>query len=123
MRYEVEPITWALRVYDEARTNDDDYIASALVRKYGDRGWMSSISSPRLFDALSVPGAFDEFLDRLGIVCVEGYMSESMARALRMQASKQKDWCDYYVARRGLCAGRTMPWVVLSKLENVNADD
>jgi hypothetical protein len=121
VRYEVEPITWALRVYDETRTNTDDYIASALIRRYGDRGWMSSISSPRLFDALAIPGAFDEFLDKLGIVCLEGYMSEVMARALRMQASKHP-WCDYYVARRGLCAGRTMPWVVLSKLENLEED-
>jgi hypothetical protein len=121
VRYEVEPITWALRVYDDARTNDDDYIASALVRKYGDRGWMSSISSPRLFDALATPGQFAEFLDRLGVVCVEGYMSESMARALRMAASRYS-WCDFYVARRGLCAGRTMPWVVLKKFENLEED-
>lgn len=116
MRYEVEPITWALRVYDEARTNPDDYIASALIRKYGDRGWISSISSPRLFDALCL--GFDAFLDQLGIVCVEGYMSESMARALRIKAH---DWADYDVARRGVCAGRTMPWVVLSKLEKDEA--
>lgn len=114
MRYEVEPITWALRVYDENRANADDYVASALVRKYGDRGWISSISSPRLFDAIS--SHFNAFLDRLDIICVEGYMTEQMARALRI---KSHGWADYYVARRGICAGRTMPWVVLSKIENV----
>lgn len=116
MRYEVEPITWALRVYDEARANPDDYIASALVRKYGDRGWVSSISSPRLFDAIG--DHFNALLEQIGVVCLEGYMSEVMARALRIQASKHA-WCEFYIARRGICAGRTMPWVVLSKLENI----
>jgi hypothetical protein len=118
VRYEVEPITWALRVYDEARTNPDDYIASALVRKYGDRGWVSSISSPRLFDGIR--DHFDALLDQLGVVCLEGYMSEAMARALRIKAH---GWAEFYVSRRGICAGRTMPWVVLSKLENLNADE
>ncbi len=117
MRYEVEPITWSLRVYDETRTNDDDYVASALIRRYGDRGWVSSISSPRLFDAIGEH--FNALLDQLGVVCLEGYMSETMARALRMKAH---GWADYYVARRGICAGRTMPWVVLSKLDNVEED-
>jgi len=112
MRYEVEPITYVVRVYDDDRP--DDYVASAMIRKYGDRGWVSSISSPRLFEALSQH--FNDFLDSLGIVAVEGYMSEPMARALRI---KSAGWADYYVARRGICAGRTMPWVVLSKLENV----
>ena len=115
MRYEVEPITYVVRVYDDDRP--DDYVASAMIRKYGDRGWVSSITSPRLFDAISEH--FDDFLDQLGIVAVEGYMSEPMARALRMKSGRY----DYFVARRGICAGRTMPWVVLSKLENVNADD
>ena len=111
MRYEVEPITYVVRVYDDDRP--DDYVASAMIRKYGDRGWVSSITSPRLFDALKEH--FSEFLDKLGIVAVEGYMSEPMARALRMKAPQ---WAEFYIARRGICAGRTMPWVVLSKLDN-----
>ena len=110
MRYEVEPITYVVRVYDDDRP--DDYVASAMVRKYGDRGWVSSISSPRLFEGIA--DHFNAFLDELGVVCVEGYMSEPMARAVRI---KSRGWADYYVARRGLCAGRTMPWVVLTKLE------
>jgi hypothetical protein len=117
VRYEVEPITYVVRVYDDDRP--DDYVASAMIRKYGDRGWVSSITSPRLFDAIAEH--FNEFIDRMGVVAVEGYMSEPMARALRIQASKHP-WCDFYVARRGLCAGRTMPWVVLSKLDNLEED-
>jgi hypothetical protein len=117
VRYEVEPITWAVRMYEDGRP--DDYIATALIRKYGDRGWMSQISSPRLFDSLAIPGRFNELLDQLGIVCLEGYMSEPMARALRI---KSHGWAEYYVARRGLCAGRTMPWVVLAKLDNLEED-
>jgi hypothetical protein len=121
MRYEVEPITWALRVYEEdgVRLHDEDYVASALIRKYGDRGWVSSISSPRLFSAFT--DHFNEILDAVGVTCFEGYMSEPMARALRIRLGNH-EWADYYVARRGICAGRTMPWVVLSKRENLEED-
>jgi hypothetical protein len=115
VRYEVEPITYVVRVYDDDRP--DDYVASAMVRKYGDRGWMSSITSPRLFEA--VAEHFAEFLDKLGVVAVEGYMSEPMARALRMRAHQ---FADFYIARRGICAGRTMPWVVLSKMEQLDEE-
>jgi len=108
MRYEVEPITYVLRVYDDDRP--DDYVASAMIRIYGDRGWVSSISSPRLFEALSKH--FNDLLDKLNLTCLEGYMSEPMARALRMKAHT---WADFEIIRRGECAGRAMPWVVLSK--------
>jgi hypothetical protein len=121
MRYEVEPITWALRVYDEPglRAHDEDYVASALIRKYGDRGWVSSISSPRLFSVFT--DHFEEILDIVGVSCFEGYMSEPMARALRIRLGSAR-WAEYYVARRGICSGRTMPWVVLSRPDNVEED-
>lgn len=115
MRVEVEPITYAVRVYDDDRP--DDYVATCLIRKYGDRGWMSQISSPRLFEALAEH--FNKALDSIGVVCFEGYMSEPMARAVRI---KSHGWAEYNIERRGICAGRPMPWVVLSKIENVDEE-
>ena len=108
LRYEVEPTQYVLRIYDAS--SDTNYIASALIRTHGDRGWMSSISSPRLFDAL--PRHFDGLLTELGLKTLEGYMSKAMARAVRIRA---RMWADYKVLHSGVCAGREMFWVVLSR--------
>jgi hypothetical protein len=105
MRYEIEPNQYVLRVYDEHPQN---YVATALVRVYGDRAWVSSISSPRLFDALQEH--FVSFLDKIGVVSLEGYMSKAMARALRI---KSKSWALYEETDHGMCAGRVMAWVRL----------
>ena len=112
LRYEVEPTQYVVRVYDES--SPDNYIASATVRVYGDRGWMSQISSPKLFEAL--PKYFEDLLTNLNIVTLEGYMSKAMARAVRMKAHS---WATYEVTHTGNCAGRDMPWVVLSPLKKV----
>jgi hypothetical protein len=109
VRYELEPNQYVLRVYEEHAEN---YIASALIRVYGDRAWVSSISSPRLFEAL--PQFFDELLDRLQVTCLEGPMSRAMARAVRMAS---RSWAHFEVARISKCAGRNMEWVVISKRE------
>lgn len=111
LRYEVEPTQFVVRVYDES--SPDNYIASATVRVYGDRGWMSQISSPKLFEAL--PKYFDDLCNKLNIVTLEGYMSKAMARAVRMKAHS---WATYEVTHFGNCAGREMPWVILSPLKN-----
>jgi hypothetical protein len=107
VRYELEPNQFVLRVYDKDQTN---YVASALVRVYGDRAWVSSISSPLLFKAL--PEHFNDLLDRLKVVCLEGPMSRAMARAVRIAS---RDWAKFEILRSSICAGREMPWVVLSK--------
>lgn len=112
MRYEVEPTAYVLRVYDEDATN---YVASATIRVYGDRGWVSSISSPQLFKALKEH--FVEFMEQLDLATLEGYMSDAMATALQMKA---RGWAKFEISHYGICAGRRMPWVVLSKLEVSN---
>jgi hypothetical protein len=109
VRYELEPNQYVLRVYEEHAEN---YIASALIRVYGDRAWVSSISSPRLFEAL--PQFFDELLDRLQVTCLEGPMSRAMARAVRIAS---RSWAKFEVVRISKCAGRNMEWVVISKRE------
>lgn len=107
MRFELEPIAYALRVYDQ---HPENYVATALVRVYGDRAWVSSISSPRLFEAL--PEHFNALLAQLGAVTLEGYMSKAMARAVRIAS---RGWARYEETHVGQCAGRSMPWVVLSR--------
>lgn len=107
MRFELEPTAYALRVYD---AHAENYVAVATVRVYGDVGWMSSISSPRLFEAL--PEHFESLLDRLGVRTLEGYMSKAMARAVRMAS---RNWAVFEIKHYGQCAGREMPWVVLSR--------
>lgn len=107
MRYELEPNQFVLRVYDGS---DENYIASATVRTYGDRGFVSQISSPRLFEAM--PAYFEQFMDRLGVKTLEGYMSKAMARAVRIASRK---WAQFSITHEGDCAGRTMPWVVLKR--------
>jgi hypothetical protein len=105
MRYELEPNQFVLRVYDK---HPENYVATALIRVYGDRAWVSSISSPRLFDAIAEH--FISFLDELNVVSLEGYMSRTMARALRIKA---KGWATYEETDHGTCAGRVMSWIRL----------
>ena len=109
LRYEIEPTQFVLRVYDDK--SQDNYVASALIRTYGDRAYMSSISSPRLFDAM--PQHFDDLMERLGLVTLEGYMTKAMARAVRMAS---RGWALFTVTHTGMCAGRQMEWVVIGRL-------
>lgn len=106
MRFELEQNQYVLRVYDK---HPENYVATALIRVYGDRAWVSNISSPRLFDAIAEH--FVALLDKLGAVSLEGYMSKAMSRALRIKA---KGWAHYEETDYGTCAGRVMAWVRLS---------
>ena len=107
MRYELEPIEYALRVYD---AHSENYVAVALVRRYGDRAWVSSISSPKLFWIIT-HGQLESLLQDLGVVTLEGYMSKAMSRAVRMAS---RDLAKFEITHYGQEAGREMPWVVIS---------
>ena len=109
LRYELEATQYVVRVYEEDRS--EAYVASAVIRVYGDRGWISSISSPKLYAAL--PRYFNELLDRLGVVALEGYMAQAHARAVRIAS---RSWAKFEITHTGECAGRKMPWVRLSRL-------
>jgi hypothetical protein len=116
LRYEVEAHSFTLRLYESGAK--DNYCASAQIRRYGDRGQMFSISSPRLFDAMAEH--FDQLMLELGLTTLEGYMSKAMARAVRI---KSRGWASYNVTHIGRCNGREMPWVVISQLkENQNVE-
>ena len=109
MRYEVEPNQFIIRAYEEGE--DYTYVASAIIRKYGDRGWMSSISSPKLFKLIIEH--MDSVFDDCGVTTFEGYMNPAMARALRIGV---KNKAKFSISHWGVCSGRKMPWVILSKL-------
>lgn len=106
MRYELEPTTYAIRVYDQ---HPENYVATAILRVYGDKGWVSNISSPRLFEMMS---HMVELMDRVGIATLEGYMSRAMARAIRMAS---REWASFEITHYGNCAGRNMPYVVVRR--------
>lgn len=115
LRYELEPTQFVLRVYDD---DGDSYVASATIRIYGDRAWMSQISSPRLYQAM--PEYFEDLLDRLNVVSLEGYMSKTHARAVRLAS---RGWAKFEITHMGKCAGREMPWVRISRLEAQRKSD
>lgn len=105
--YEVEPTQFVVRVYDER--HPDNYIAHALIRTYGDRGLMSSIVGARFYEALAanVP----DLMRQAGVRTLEGYMTDAHARLLRVALRRTSDVA---IACRGICAGRDMPWVVVT---------
>jgi hypothetical protein len=109
VRFEIEANQFVIRVYDDA--HPDNYIASALIRVYGDRGWMSSITGPRFYEALRdrVP----EICAGVGTKTLEGYVTPAHARLMRMMF---KGRAGFEIAHKGQCAGREMVWVVISAL-------
>lgn len=118
LKYEVEVNQFVIRVYDE--THKDNYIASALVRKYGDRGWMSSIVGEKFYEALK--NHLPEVLEQCQVRTLEGYMTAAHARLLRMAL---REHGRVTISHWGECAGRSMPWVVLTaskKLEPLHCN-
>lgn len=107
MRYELEPMQFALRIYDQ---HEDNYVAVATIRTYGDRAWISGISSPRLFDMFD---KLPELMARLQVKSLEGYMTDTMARAMRI-ASHGRARVD--TREEGECSGRTMTWIRVEAL-------
>lgn len=105
--FEVEPTQFAVRIYGEHR---DDYIAGCTVRRYGDRGWMSQIIGPKFWTAMRVH--FPDVMRACRVRTMEGYMTKAHARLVRMalRGSELK----FDIGHEGECAGRTMPWVIVS---------
>jgi hypothetical protein len=107
VRFELEPTAYALRVYvDET----DNCVATAQIRIYGNRGWVSSISGPRVFGIVTA-GQVSALMDQLNVVSLEGYMTRAMARALRIASKGQTDYQAYHIA------GTYLPWVVLRRTD------
>ena len=109
MRFEIEPNQFVIRVYDDA--HPDNYVASALIRVYGDRGWMSSITGAHFYEVLR--DHLPEILDKVGTKTLEGYVTPAHARLMRMAARGGRGV--FSVVSEGMCAGRKMVWVVLSR--------
>jgi len=110
LKVEIDPNQYVVRIYSPE--HKDNYIASALVRTYGDRGFMSNIIGAKFYEALH--DHLEMILDRCGVATLEGYMTDAHARLLRMQARGR---ASFSIQQRGKCAGRDMPWVILSRKE------
>lgn len=108
MKYELEPVQFAVRVYDD---DEHKYIAAGNIFKCGESAYIFGASSPRLFQALA--GNFEKVMKELGVKYFEGYMTDAMARALRMAT---RTFAKLEVYERGLCSGRMLSRVKLSKL-------
>ena len=116
MHYEIEPNQYAIRVFED-EAHPDTYSASALLRTYGDIGFISSISSPKFFLAID---NLENLMARVGITSLEGYMTKAMARACRMGC---KGKANYEITHYGKCAGRELPWVKISALYDTDPFD
>jgi hypothetical protein len=104
VRWELEPNAFALRVYGE---HPDNYVASAVIRTNGDRGWISSVNGERFYDAIAEHA--DEIMQRCGVSNLGGYMTEAHARlAIRRLGDRAE------ITARGLCADREMVWLVVT---------
>lgn len=108
MRYEVEANQFVVRIYDD---HADNYVASALIRTYGNRGFMSSITGERFYEGLV--SHVGDLMHHCKVSTLEGYMTKAHARLLRMEL-RRAGTGDVTIEGDGMCAGRTMPWVVVT---------
>jgi hypothetical protein len=108
LKFEIESNQYTIRIY--APEHKDNYIASALIRTYGDRGFMSNIIGAGFYEVLH--DHLEEILTKCNVATLEGYMTDAHARLLRMQARGR---ASFSIQQRGMCAGREMPWVILSR--------
>lgn len=110
LRYEIDPHGYALRVYSDR--SDIDYIASCVVQTCGSDAWVTNVSSPLVFDA--VLDNLEDIMVTLGVERLLGTMNPAMARALRM---KVRGRAKFTQEAPQLYAGRMLPWVSISRLE------
>lgn len=105
-RYELQANQFALRVYEEGEP--DHYISEALIRTYGDEGWISMVLGDEFY--LAAQANIKEFMLEAGVKTLAGYVSHAHARAMRMLL---KNVAVVDVIRKGMCAGREMSWVIV----------
>ena len=107
VRIDVEPAQYRVRLYLEP---GDSYDLSCQIFVYGDRGFVHSvIGSPGVYRELDswVRAMFKE----TGVKTLEGYMTDAHVRLFERSAF------DVSVPRRGMMAGREMPWIVVREKE------
>jgi hypothetical protein len=114
LRFEISATQYALRVY---YSHADNYVASATIRTYGDVGWMSQITGIKFYEALREH--FHEILAAAHCRTLEGYMTDAHARLLKRMCRGR---AAFGITHRGQCAGREMPWVIISPLEPIELD-
>lgn len=108
---EIEPKLFQIRAY---KGKADNYIASCQVFKYGDRGFVYSIMGalPDVYESLNF---FCEKIFSLGIVTLEGYVTESHVRLFKR--ALRGSGMSILTEHSGMMADREMPWIVIKRKE------
>lgn len=104
---EIRPKQFTVRHY---KGHPENWRSSALIDTYGDVGWISLISGHDILNVLR-DRTFEAF-NAVGIRTLEGYVTDSSARLMRM--TFRGGHRNFEVKHRGMCADREMPWVALS---------
>jgi len=104
MHVEIDPRQYSVRVYENE--GDINYTASCQVFVYGDVGLMYSINGRDFYRAFS-QGI--EKLREKGLKTLEGYVSDAHVKLLKRVLKERVS-----VPKRGMMAGREMPWVVVN---------
>ena len=103
MRFTVTPQEYVIRVYGD---HDIDYVAHALVRTYGDRGFMSSIIGNDFYKVIRED--LPSLMQQCEVRTLEGYMTQKYIDALTYML---KEVANTKVLFHGMCNGIEMPWV------------
>jgi len=107
-RFIVVPRQFSVMVYGDDSVN---YDASCNVFRYGDRGFMYSITGWKFYEAWRKQGALRSLLAQLDVKSLEGYVTAAHARLMRV-ALRHVGRVE--VTGEGEMAGHTMVWVVVS---------
>lgn len=109
-RFEVSANEYVVRIYDEEAHSNDNYISSAMIRCYGDRGWMSCITGAGFYTCIKAKKNLEHLMKHCGVVTLEGYVTDAHARIMRAEL---RHVATVDISHRGKCAGRDMPWVIV----------
>ena len=87
-----------------------NYVASCQIAKYGDVGWMFSITGKGFYEAFAEPGSVRSLMEQAEVNTLEGYVVPSHARLMRAALRKS---ATVELRQTGKMAGREMVWVVV----------
>ena len=113
-RFVVEPRQFSVMVYSDGTVN---YDASCNVFKYGDRGFMYSMSGPKFYLPWREEGVLQSLFDKLGVRTLEGYVTPHHARLLKMVL---RPVGNVEVTEKGKMSGHDMVWAVVTVKDKEN---
>lgn len=115
MRVEISPRQYSIRIYHKDEPEKYD-IASCQVFVYGDKGFIYSLHGPGFYQAF--PQVIEE-IQKLGIKSLEGYVSKSHARLLRMQQGLLAQYgCELILGEEGILDGHPLVWITVQRIRD-----